>query len=88
MKLYTTAQDVAPDWKSVHTLEEGVLVTKFDSEDITQAGNRWNSRLGKNVLRFEFTLVASLQAENSLLSFETIAYGRKAGSAKLRMDLS
>ena len=63
------------------------MVTKFDSKDTAKAGSRWNPDLKKTVRNFEYKVSANLQTETSLLSFESFAYGRKAGSATLRVDL-
>jgi hypothetical protein len=64
------------------------VTTRFDSGDIAEAGSRWNSKLEKKVRRFEYGVVASLQTENSSLSFETYAYGKEAGRATFQIDLS
>ena len=87
LKLYTTAQDVAPDWRTDHTVEGGDVITKFSSRDIAEAKSRWNPELKKMVRRFEYGAIAKVQTENSSLSFETYAYGKKAGKATFWMDL-
>ena len=87
LTIYTTAQDEPPDWPTDVCVKEGIVTTTFRKEDIGMAKQRWNQKLKKTVRKFSYEAKAKLQTEHSSLSFETFAYGRKAGSATFNVDL-
>ena len=84
--VYTTSKDVPPRWPSNDCVEQGVVKTTFASGDTSMAEERWNSKLRKKVRSFTYEVHAVI-TEGSCLSFDTKAYGRKAGSATFDVDL-